>query len=281
MSSGSRAHWCYQCRRRIQPREQEMVCPNCDTGFVSELDETDELMSHFIGMGADMDRDPHYRFMEVMSAMMSQGMMGANREFDVRGRPNMFSDFGVEFGSGPWFVFRGQLPVHLSDNHGFEVFINGRRGVRMRRANMADYFVGPGLEDLIEQLTQNDRHGPPPASQSAIDAMPTLKINQRHLHGDSHCPVCKEKFELGIEAREMPCKHIYHSDCIIPWLEQHNSCPVCRHELPPQRSGRYTRSRSSNQSSTSNGNNTGHRCRRNLFSFLWPFRSSNSNSRSR
>ncbi|XP_008811773.1 probable E3 ubiquitin-protein ligase RHC1A [Phoenix dactylifera] len=280
MSGRRHTHWCYRCRLGIQPQEREMVCPNCDTGFVSELDGTEELMRHFIGIDADMDGDPRYGIPEAISAMMSRGMMGAYREIDVRGRHNMLSDFGTEFGSGPWLVFRGQLPVHLADNNGFEVFFNARHGVRMRRANMADYFVGPGLENLIEQLAQNDRRGPPPALPSAIEAMPTLKINQRHLHGDSHCPICKEKFELGTEAREMPCKHIYHSDCIIPWLGQHNSCPVCRHELPPQSSGSYMHSRSSDQSSSSNGNNSGHQRWRNLLSLLWPFRSSNSNSRS-
>lgn len=101
--------------------------------------------------------------------------------------------------------------------------------------NLGDYFIGPGLEQLIQQLAENDpnRYGTPPASKSAVDGLPTIKIDHKLLESDSsQCAVCKDEFELGMEARQMPCKHIYHPDCILPWLELHNSCPVCRYELP-------------------------------------------------
>ena len=123
----------------------------------------------------------------------------------------------------------------------------------------------------LEQLSSGTSHhrGPPPAAKSSIDALPTVKIIQKHLKSsDSHCPVCKEEFELKSEAKQMPCKHVYHSDCIVPWLVQHNTCPVCRKELP---------SRGSSLSAQSEQNRSTNR-RRNLFSSVWPFRSSSSSS---
>ncbi|OAY85276.1 E3 ubiquitin-protein ligase RING1-like [Ananas comosus] len=92
-----------------------------------------------------------------------------------------------------------------------------------------DYFAGSDIEPLIEELTRNDRPGLPPAPASAIASIPTVFItDDRTLQ----CPACKEEFAVGAEAREMPCEHVFHSECIVPWLTAHNSCPVCRFQLP-------------------------------------------------
>lgn len=51
------------------------------------------------------------------------------------------------------------------------------------------------------------------------------------------CAICREDFVVGESARKLPCNHLYHCDCIIPWLTSHNSCPLCRFEIPVAASG--------------------------------------------
>lgn len=97
---------------------------------------------------------------------------------------------------------------------------------------LGDYFLGPSLDSLVQQLAENDagRQGTPPAKKEAVEAMPTVEIASGN--DDDSCPVCLEDFAAGERAREMPCRHRFHANCIVPWLEMHSSCPVCRFQLP-------------------------------------------------
>nr|CAI9709272.1 unnamed protein product [Rangifer tarandus platyrhynchus] len=42
------------------------------------------------------------------------------------------------------------------------------------------------------------------------------------------CAVCLEDLVGGDPIRSLPCKHIYHVDCIDEWLTRSFSCPLCR-----------------------------------------------------
>ncbi|GMH10337.1 hypothetical protein Nepgr_012178 [Nepenthes gracilis] len=267
-SSLSTLNSCGSVRQAVHPPSQGMTCPHCNGGFVQELEEIGGHPDHILGLMGAVDslmwsNDPEQRFglMEALDAFMGQ-----------RRR----SIFNPERSS--WLIFQGQVPATIPRSSAFELLLNGRPGIGFSQGNNGDFFIGPGLQELIEQITTNGRRGPLPAPDSAIDAMPTVKITQSHLRTDSHCPVCKDKFELGTDARKMPCDHIYHSECIIPWLVRHNSCPVCRLELPSpgttaahhgQSSGSWNRSHvGSNSGARENSQNQG---RRNRLSFLWPF----------
>ncbi|KAK7267198.1 hypothetical protein RIF29_19863 [Crotalaria pallida] len=286
MSSFRNTHWCFSCRRPVRLGRRDMVCASCGEGFVQELDQELNDMAHtnhldFLGLGNNEEHDQRFGLMETFSAFMRQRMSDRNHGHDIRARSDLIPEHNPAF--APLLIFGGQVPFRLSGHGGFEALFNGTPGIGVTRGNTGDLFIGPGLEELFEHLSVNNRQGPPPATRSSIDSMPTIKITQRHLRSDSHCPVCKDKFELGSEARQMPCNHMYHSDCIVPWLVQHNSCPVCRQELPPQglRSSRSSNGRTRSSFSNSAGGRVSGResqGRRNPFSFLWPFRSSNSSS---
>ena len=46
------------------------------------------------------------------------------------------------------------------------------------------------------------------------------------------CHICITDFEMKENGMFLPCGHIYHPKCIEPWLKEHNTCPVCRKEMP-------------------------------------------------
>ncbi|CAN0926562.1 E3 ubiquitin-protein ligase RDUF1 [Linum grandiflorum] len=221
-TGSSSSFWCYRCSRLFlrlhSDSDSTVLCPDCGAGFVEEF--------------ITVPRSP------PAAAMYPDSPSAASTPSYRR---NSRRTSGDRSPFNPVIVLRGP-PDEGGGNDGastsFELFYADGvgSGLRPLPASMSDFLMGSGFDRLLEQLTQLEisglgRYDRPPASKAAIDSMPVIKIVASHISLESHCAVCKEAFQLDSEAREMPCKHIYHPDCILPWLSLRNSCPVCRHEL--------------------------------------------------
>ncbi|GMY22255.1 E3 ubiquitin-protein ligase RNF6-like [Fagus crenata] len=69
---------------------------------------------------------------------------------------------------------------------------------------------------------------------SSSSSLSTITISPSMFDSDPIllCAICKDELLLHSEAKQLPCSHLYHSHCILPWLSSHNSCPLCRFQLP-------------------------------------------------
>ncbi|KAL5850719.1 hypothetical protein ACOSQ3_008767 [Xanthoceras sorbifolium] len=102
-------------------------------------------------------------------------------------------------------------------------------------ANLLQEFMN-NLDIVIPELLE-DHAGPPrapPASKEVVAKLPVIVLTDEilsNLGRDAECAICKENLVSGDKMQELPCKHTFHPPCLKPWLDEHNSCPICRHEL--------------------------------------------------
>ncbi|KAJ0750234.1 putative transcription factor C2H2 family [Helianthus annuus] len=101
--------------------------------------------------------------------------------------------------------------------------------------NPGDYVDAAGYEALLQTLADSDsigRRGAPPAAKSAVENLHTVEVNSSICN--EICAVCKDNVvnNEGKVVKQLECGHMYHGECIVPWLGSRNSCPVCRFELP-------------------------------------------------
>lgn len=69
--------------------------------------------------------------------------------------------------------------------------------------------------------------------KTMVESLPFFRFSL--LRGSKQgleCAVCLSKFEDIEILRLLPmCKHAFHIDYIDQWLEQHSTCPLCRHKV--------------------------------------------------
>ncbi|KAK3169138.1 hypothetical protein Dsin_000025 [Dipteronia sinensis] len=85
------------------------------------------------------------------------------------------------------------------------------------------------FDDHDDDDHEQDHDHHPQQPNSLISSITTIQISDS-LSQES-CAICKDEFCAHSEAKQLPCKHLYHSHCILPWLSLHSSCPLCRFQL--------------------------------------------------
>ncbi|KAG6396057.1 hypothetical protein SASPL_142195 [Salvia splendens] len=67
------------------------------------------------------------------------------------------------------------------------------------------------MESLLREVP--GKEGPLPATKASIESLPVVQVSEE-------CAICLAEYE---EAKEMPCRHRFHADCIDRWLGMHGS----------------------------------------------------------
>ncbi|KAK3135239.1 hypothetical protein QOZ80_5BG0416490 [Eleusine coracana subsp. coracana] len=247
-------YWCHECEQAIEEAlAEEIKCPFCDGGFIEEMigqefegltnPQAERDLSQWGGVLSspfeqpevtrdsddeddDNDDDLGHEFEGFMrrhrraSALRRvldsiQDDLRADRERDNSILASAFNQA---------LALQGSVldPDEVQGDHGGS---NNDDGL------LEEYVLGAGLSLLLQHLGENDpnRYGTPPAKKEVVEALPTVQIDEA-----VSCSVCLDDLELGSQAKQMPCEHKFHSPCILPWLELHSSCPVCRFELPSE-----------------------------------------------
>lgn len=94
----------------------------------------------------------------------------------------------------------------------------------------------------ISEQEAEDKKKKNKASEDAVKKLPIIKLGREHCKQKEGrlglepptCTVCVEHIKVGTKGMFMPCGHVFHPDCLNPWLGQHNTCPVCRFEIPKE-----------------------------------------------
>nr|VDC93604.1 unnamed protein product [Brassica oleracea] len=188
------------CSQAVNPIiDAEIKCSHCGSGFVEEMGEEIESGRRFRRTEFGVDNDE----VNIADADVDGNDIADNRRRRHRDREH---DREIE-------LDRELDSITRSRRRSVDSILQLLRGIREGTNSDEE------LDHLLRSLADNDqirREGTLPARKEAVGNLPTVK-----------------DLEKGSEAKEMPCKHKFHIQCIVPWLELHNSCPVCRYVLRP------------------------------------------------
>lgn len=93
-------------------------------------------------------------------------------------------------------------------------------------------YTQEALDRIITSLMDANpqSNAAPPATEEGLANLPRKTIDEdlQSEDGNTDCSICIDAMKVGEVAVALPCKHTFHEECVVLWLKEHNTCPVCR-----------------------------------------------------
>ncbi|XP_015229172.1 PREDICTED: E3 ubiquitin-protein ligase RNF115-like isoform X1 [Cyprinodon variegatus] len=255
--------YCHCCKRETEPKLPDFICPSCESDFIEEVSEDSSLLQDsrasvpneesnllfpdiwqllFMERSALLSNPPSSESRPEDNQQVSAGQSPPSPASpvvtDLQEQESPLNSEGEE-SSRPEQIpavygIMQQVLADLFTNHPNSSSPPTTVSSMLQLySNPGDYAWGQGGLDAVvtELLGRLENTGPPPAQKEKISSLPTVCISQEQKDCRLECPVCREEYSLGESVRKLPCLHFFHSGCIVPWLELHDTCPVCRKSL--------------------------------------------------
>ena len=94
------------------------------------------------------------------------------------------------------------------------------------------------LITMLESILNDFRQQQLESSANTVVITPIIRSKLRYtritydmMSNTPSCSLCLLDFELSEGVTMLPCSHIFHKDCVTPWVEKSCSCPICRSEI--------------------------------------------------
>ena len=68
----------------------------------------------------------------------------------------------------------------------------------------------------------------------AIDHIPLVQVDQEQVDSLERCSICLVGFTMDKMVMRLKCGHCFDSICLVTWLRDNGSCPLCRYSVMPE-----------------------------------------------
>jgi E3 ubiquitin-protein ligase RNF115/126 len=218
-------YFCWDCKTVVEvsiETDGSLLCNRCNGTFVEKVD--------------DDDRPENFARSDSTSSPVHNAVASTNT-------PRTNIEASIQFVVAPGLgagnfsdIFEHLASVAFSGAHPFGSGIGAPPLFGTTHHHIGHGNPFGNMNDILAHLmeTYDGPMGTPPVAAEVLSSLPAIHISQQHVDAKECCSVCKDEYTLGEHAMQMPCTHLFHKDCIEPWLKRHSTCPSCRYQLPTE-----------------------------------------------